>query len=161
MKNNSLYEIEGTLFDEILPSYEKVKEDMIKTITSNLKWEITSRSRLYKKEKWMAMTSFSEIYKPTLSQSAADMLISLKNLLHLLRETLAKTLFESILKRITTELDKFFYEDVILQTQFNEGGIAQLDFDLTKYLIPILSEFAYDVKVDNFFRRYLKKKNVL
>jgi hypothetical protein len=101
----------------------------------------------------MAMTSFSEIYKPTLSQSATDMLISLKNLLHLLRETVAKTLFESILKRITTELDKFFYDEIILQSQFNEGGISQLDFDLTKYLMPILSEFAKDVKIENYFRR--------
>lgn len=50
-KKNSLFEMEGAIFDEILPSYEKVKEDMIKTITTNLKWEITSRSSLYKREK--------------------------------------------------------------------------------------------------------------
>ena len=43
--------MEGALFDEIVPSYEKVKEDMIQTIVSNLKWEITSRSKLYKREK--------------------------------------------------------------------------------------------------------------
>lgn len=99
------------------------------------------------------MTSFSEIYKPTLSQTAVDMLISLKNLLHLVRETLAKNIFETILKRITTELDKFFYEDIILQSQFNEGGVSQLDFDINKYLFPILNEFGNDIKIESYFRR--------
>ena len=49
---NLLFEIEGTLFDEVLPSYEKVKEDMIITLTNTCKWEITSRSKFYKKEKY-------------------------------------------------------------------------------------------------------------
>ena len=98
------------------------------------------------------MPLFSEYYKPTLTQSAADMLISLKNLLHLLKESVAKFLFESILKRITVELDKFFYEDLILNSQFNEGGITQLDFDLTNYLLPILNEFAFDIKIEKFFK---------
>ena len=99
------------------------------------------------------MPLFSEYYKPTLTQSAADMLISLRNLLHLLRESVAKSLFESILKKITFELDNFFYEDLITSgTKFNEGGILQLDYDITKYLLPILNEFAYDVKIETFFK---------
>jgi hypothetical protein len=148
----SLFEMEGTLFDEVLPSYEKIKDDMIVTITNNCKWEITSRSRYYKKEKWMAMSLFSEYYRPTLTQSAADMLISLKNLLYLLRESIAKTVFESILKKLTVELDKFFFNDIILQNQFNEGGVLQLDFDIHKYLMPILIEFADGIKIENYFR---------
>lgn len=106
------------------------------------------------------MTSFSEIYKPTLSQSAADMLISLKNLLHLLHESVAKSLFETILKRITTELDKFFYEDVILQAQFNEGGVSQFEFDICRYLMPILSEYANEIKIESYFRKYTKNTDL-
>ncbi len=98
------------------------------------------------------MPLFSEYYKPTLTQSAADMLISLRNLLHLLRESVAKPLFESILKKITFELDNFFYEDLIVQTKFNEGGVLQLDYDINKYLLPILNEFAYDIKIETFFK---------
>ena len=99
------------------------------------------------------MTPFSEIYKPTLSQTAAEMLISLKNLLHLLHETVAKKLFETILKLISTELDKFFYEDIILQSQFNEGGVSQFEFDINKYLMLILSEHAGDIKIDPYFKK--------
>lgn len=95
--------------------------------------------------------SFSEILKPSLTQSAADMLISLNNLLHLLNDTVAKNLFQTILKRITVELDKFFFEDIIMRSQFNEGGVSQLEFDINRYLLPILSE--YDIKIDGYLRR--------
>ena len=98
------------------------------------------------------MASFAEYYKPTLTQSAADMLVSLKNLLHLLKESVAKTLFETILKKITIELDNFIYEDIILQSKFNEGGIAQFDYDITNFLLPILNEFASDIKIEKFFK---------
>ena len=120
---NSLLDIDSTLFDEVLSYYEKIKDDMINVVTMNCKWEITSRSKFFRKEKWMSMPLFSEYYKPTLTQSAADMLISLRNLLHLLKESVAKALFETILKKIIFELDKFFYEDIILQSNFNEGGV--------------------------------------
>jgi hypothetical protein len=100
----------------------------------------------------MAMALFSEYYKPTLTQSAADLLISLKNLLYLLKDSIAKTVFESIMKRLTVELDKFFFSDIIMQNQFNEGGVLQLDFDVKKYLMPILNEFAFDINIENYFR---------
>ena len=99
------------------------------------------------------MPLFTEYYKVTLTQSAADMLISLKNLLFLLKESLAQVLFESILKRITTELDKFLFEEIILKNQFNEGGVSQFDHDFNKYLVPILNEFSIESRSEAFFRK--------
>jgi hypothetical protein len=100
------------------------------------------------------MPSFSDFYKITLTQSAADMLISLKNLLNLLRESLAQYLFESAVKKIVAELDKFFYEDIILNNQFNDGGVSQLDHDFNKYLLPIINEYMLnDAVSDGFFRK--------
>jgi hypothetical protein len=88
------------------------------------------------------MPLFSDYYKTTLTQSAADMLISLKNLVNLLKESLAESLFESSLKKIASKLDDFFYEEIILSNQFNDGGVSQLDYDFNKYLIPILNEYT-------------------
>lgn len=102
------------------------------------------------------MPLFSDFYKTTLTQSAADMLISLKNLLNLLKESLAQYLFETALKRIATELDKFFYEEIIMKNQFNDGGVSQFDHDFNKYLLPILNEYSLNDSIsDNFFRKYL------
>lgn len=175
---NSLFDLNGTLFDEVLSSYEKIKDEMLSTIITNCLWEIKTRSRNYKKEKyikliilnnkkknyctvkqlicfrWISMPLFSDYYKTTLTQSAADMLISLKNLINLLKEALAHTLFESGLKKIATELDKFFYEEIIMKNQFNDGGVSQFDHDFNKYLLPILNEYNLNDSIsDNFFRK--------
>ncbi|RNA14133.1 RAD50-interacting 1 isoform X1 [Brachionus plicatilis] len=145
-------EIEGTIFDDLLPSYEKVKNDIVKQIVQKCKWEFTSRANVYKHEKWMCMPLVSEFYKQTLTDSASDMLISLRNMLHLLKDSINQEIFNTIIKKLSSELDIFYYKDLILHTTFNEGGIHQLDYDINKYLMPILNEFAIDFNVNSFFR---------
>lgn len=49
--NVNLVDIKESVFDDILPSFEKLREDMIETICKNCMWEIKSRSKNYKKEK--------------------------------------------------------------------------------------------------------------
>ena len=77
---NSLLDINGTLFDENLSDYEKVRDEMLETINKNCLWEVETRSRNYKKEKY-------EISKFTicsqLSNNNLDMIIELKNALSL------------------------------------------------------------------------------
>lgn len=150
---HSLIDINGTLFDSVLSSYEKIRDEMMLTVISNCLWEIKTRSRDYRREKWISMPLFTDYYKVTLTQSAADMLISLKNLLFLLKDTLAHVLFDTILKKITLELDKFLYEEILLKNQFNEGGISQFDHDFNKYFLPILNEFLVDSKSETYFRK--------
>lgn len=99
------------------------------------------------------MPQVKEFYKANLTQSAADMLISIKNLIHLLHDSLALKLFLIILKRLANEIDRYFYEDIIKDTQFNDGGSSQMAYDINKYLLPILSEYARDIKIDTYFRR--------
>lgn len=100
------------------------------------------------------MPSAQEIIKLTLTPSATDMIISFRNMLHLFRDALAKQVFKSIFKRVTTELDKFFFDDFITQSQFNEGGIAQLDYDINKYILPILHEFTTSsMNPDSYFSK--------
>jgi hypothetical protein len=150
-----LLDINGTLFDDILISYEKIKQDMIISISSNCLWEIKSRSVNYRKEKWMSMPLATDLYKLTLTHTAADMLISTQNILHMLKDSLALQIFSSVLKRTISQLDSLFFNDLILKTKFNEGGIAQLDFDFNKYLLPILNEFSAlcNIKTESLLRK--------
>jgi hypothetical protein len=99
------------------------------------------------------MQQLKDFYKPNLTQSAADMLVSLKNLLNLLNESLALKLFLIILKRLTIEIDKYFYEDIIKETQFNDGGSSQMAYDVNKYLLPILYQYSGEIKIETYFRR--------
>jgi hypothetical protein len=150
-----LIDIKSTVFEDLLESYEKVFEDMIQSIVSNCMWEIKSRGRNYRKEKWALMPQLKDFYRPNLTQSAADMLVSLKNLLNLLNESLANSLFLIILKRLTIDIDKYFYEDIIKECQFNDGGSSQMAHDVNKYLLSILSQYAGSIKIETYLRRYL------
>lgn len=145
-------DIEGTIFDDLLSSYEKVKNDIINNIVNNCKWEFTSRANMYKKEKWMCMPLVCEFYKQTLTDSASDMLISLRNILHLLKDSIPQDVFNTIIKKISAELDVFYYKDLILNNTFNEGGIDQLNYDINKYLMPILNEFTSDCNISSLFK---------
>lgn len=101
------------------------------------------------------MPSPKEFFKQSLSlsPSAAEMFISLKNLRNSMQDFLAKDVFIDILKRLALSIDDFFYESFITKTLFNEGGTAQLEFDINRYLVPILSEFSANVKIENYLRR--------
>lgn len=151
-------DLDKSVFSEITQQFEIINEDMIKKIVSECRWQITSRSKNYRKEKWMSLPPFESFYKPNLSQSATEMFISLKNLLNSLHESLARNLFLNILKRITRELDIFFYEHVILENRFNDGGVSQLVFDVKRYLLPILNEYSNNFTIENYF---LKTKEAL
>jgi RAD50-interacting protein 1 len=151
MDLNNYIDLNTSVFDVVTQQFESINNEMIKKIVSECLWQITSRSRNYRKEKWMSLPSFKSFYKPNLSQSATEMFISLKNLLNSLQESLAKNLFLNILKRITRKLDKFFYKEIILSNQFNDGGISQLEFDVKRYLLPILNEFSSNFSIENYF----------
>lgn len=154
-------DIEGTIFDELLSSYEKVKNDIINKIVYNCKWEFTSRANIYKKEKWMCMPLASELNKQTLTDSASDMLISLRNILHLLKDSVTEDIFNTIIKKISSELDIFYYKDLIMNNTFNEGGIDQLKYDMNKYLIPILNEFISDCNINSYFKLLVLKLTLI
>jgi len=152
---NDMADLDKTVFDEIIACFEKLRDDVIHKIVEKCKWYVTSRSRAYRDEKWSSMPSPKEFFKQSLSlsPSAAEMFISLKNLRNSMQDFLAKDVFIDILKRLALSIDDFFYEDFITRTQFNEGGAAQLDFDISRYLVPILSEFSANIKIENYVRR--------
>jgi hypothetical protein len=46
---------------------------------------------------------------------------------------------------------QFIYEEVILQNNFNEGGAAQLQYDMTRNMFPLFAQFTQ--KPDVHFRQ--------
>lgn len=47
-------------------------------------------------------------------------------------------------------VSKFLFEELILQRQFNDGGTAQLCFDIQQNLIPLFSQLTS--KPESYFR---------
>ncbi|XP_071500381.1 RAD50-interacting protein 1-like isoform X1 [Diadema antillarum] len=142
--------LSGTVFDEILSLFELLREDMAATIEKTVVMEIKEKARYYQKEKWFSMPSAKDYILPALSVTACDMLQSLKERLHLIRDQLTFYLFDKLWQGIAGKLNKFIFQEVILTSQFNEGGAAQIHFDMTKGLFPLFGEFTQ--RPENFFK---------
>lgn len=63
---------------------------------------------------------------------------------------LSKPLFTQIWQKLAEKLNKFIFDEVILQNRFNDGGAIQLQFDITRNLFPLFGEFTH--KPENYFR---------
>eukprot|EP00057_Strongylocentrotus_purpuratus_P024043 XP_011678517.1 PREDICTED: RAD50-interacting protein 1 isoform X3 [Strongylocentrotus purpuratus] len=129
--------LSGTVFDEILSLFELLCQDMCSTMEKRVVNEIKDKARAYQKEKWFSMPSPKDFIVPALSMTACDMLQSLKERLHLLREQLSPALFDKLWQDISSKLNKFLFQEVILTNQFNEGGATQIQFDMTRGLFPL------------------------
>jgi len=140
----------GSVFEGVVQSLQNLKEQMINIIMEHVVQGFRMLSKPYKKEKWHIFPPPKDILLLTLSSSACEMLLFLKGRLQILQEQLASNVFSVMWKDLAQALNKFVYEEIILQCHFNEGGAAQLQFDLTKNLFTLFLE--YTQKPENFFK---------
>lgn len=144
-------ELESSLFEETIDTFDLFKSEMLKNIVKCIVLDVQSRSQAYRKDRWLLLPSQREPQGPTLSSSACEMLLVLKDHLTHVQDQLSKPLFTMTWQRLAEKLDKFILEEVILQNRFNDGGASQLEFDMTRNLFPLFGEFTH--KPDNYFRQ--------
>ncbi|XP_033630569.1 RAD50-interacting protein 1-like isoform X1 [Asterias rubens] len=142
--------LEATVFDDILHLYGLLRDDMTATLLRTVINDIKSRGRPYRKDKWFSMPSAKDYITPALSASLCELLQLLKERLLQLRSQLCPSVFNTLWKGIAHDLNKFIYEEVILASQFNEGGAAQLQFDMIRGIFPQFGDFTQ--RPDNFFK---------
>ncbi|OWF50906.1 RAD50-interacting protein 1-like [Mizuhopecten yessoensis] len=143
-------ELETSLFEEAIDTFNQLKTEMLKNIVKCIVLDVQSRSQAYRKDRWLLLSSQKET-SLTLSSSACEMLLVLKDHLTHIQAQLSKPLFTLAWQRLTDKLDKFMLEEVILQNRFNDGGASQLEFDMTRNLFPLFGEFTN--KPENYFRQ--------
>ncbi|KAK2166892.1 hypothetical protein LSH36_34g08179 [Paralvinella palmiformis] len=100
--------------------------------------------------RWVGMPSPKEIVSPALSTSACEMMLVLRERLQCVEQLLAKPLFMLVWQRVAEVLNAFFYEQVILENSFNEGGAFQINFDITRNLFPLFGQ--YTQKPEAYFK---------
>ncbi|KAM7441469.1 RAD50-interacting protein 1 [Porites harrisoni] len=142
--------VTGSVFDGVVQSLQDLKEQMIRVIVDHIVHGFRMLSKPYKKEKWHVFPHPKDVLLLTLSSSACEMLLFVKGRFQILREQLASSIFSVVWKQLAQALNKFIFEEIILQCHFNEGGAAQLQFDLTKNLFTLFLE--YTQKPENFFK---------
>uniref|UniRef100_T1IUF6 RAD50-interacting protein 1 n=1 Tax=Strigamia maritima TaxID=126957 RepID=T1IUF6_STRMM len=140
----------GTVFEKIINLLEHMKIDMIRKLADYVATEVKAKSYPYRSDKWFSMPSQKEFIVPTLSSSACNMLSVLTVQLHTLKNSLSEPLFNTLWELVAVELNSYFYEELIMRNKFNDGGCAQVHFDISRNLFPIFGE--YSRKPENYFK---------
>ena len=149
-----LTEVTGSVFEDSVKLYIHIQKEMTNTMSSHVVTEVRARSQGYRKDKWFVTAQDdhgrSKITITEVSRSFCPMLEVLARNLLSLRESLANPLFTDLWKNISISLNKFIYEEVILQNHFSEYGANQLHYDMYQGLYPIFGEFTS--KPENYFK---------
>lgn len=124
--------------------------------------------------RWLSLPSQSEQAVMSLSSSACPLLLTLRDHLLQLEQQLCFSLFRIFWQILVEKLDTYIYQEVsqwvlggcagegchymycslfqiILANHFNEGGAAQLQFDMTRNLFPLFSHYCK--RPENYFKQ--------
>ncbi|XP_078690910.1 RAD50-interacting protein 1-like isoform X1 [Branchiostoma floridae x Branchiostoma belcheri] len=145
-----LSSLQGAVFDELITLFQLLRTDMLSAVSNLVFTEMKARSKDYKDEKWLGLPSDKEYISRAVSASACPLLLLLKDRLHLLQLQLAPALFCQVWQRLADIINLYIMEEIILTNHFNEGGAAQLQFDMTRNLFPLFGE--YTPRPDNYFK---------
>ncbi|XP_070580995.1 RAD50-interacting protein 1-like isoform X1 [Ptychodera flava] len=150
LEDSKLDNMEGTVFDETVKLYKRLRDEMVVQIALSAVEDIKVYSRQYRQEKWFSLPSHKDFIVLGLSASACEMFQVLKDRLHLVKQQVCQSLFNTVWQKVAESLNMFIYEEVILGNRFNEGGAAQLQYDMTRNLFPMFGEFTQ--RPDNHFK---------
>ncbi|XP_030681870.1 RAD50-interacting protein 1 isoform X1 [Nomascus leucogenys] len=145
-----LASMESSVFDDMINLLERLKHDMLTRQVDHVFREVTDAAKLYKKERWLSLPSQSEQAVMSLSSSACPLLLTLRDHLLQLEQQLCFSLFKIFWQMLVEKLDVYIYQEIILANHFNEGGAAQLQFDMTRNLFPLFSHYCK--RPENYFK---------
>jgi len=141
---------EGSVFDGIIDLLKRMKEDLLRKVVDSVMLEVKAKSQPYRLDKWASLPNPDEFIQLSLSPTGSAMLQAVAIGLQWMRDSLAAPLFTEAWQRFAKLIDEFLFEELVLQRQFNQGGAAQLAYDIQQNLIPLFSQMTN--KPENFFR---------
>uniref|UniRef100_A0A8C5SFK4 RAD50-interacting protein 1 n=1 Tax=Laticauda laticaudata TaxID=8630 RepID=A0A8C5SFK4_LATLA len=145
-----LASLESSVFDEMIHLLERLKHDMLTRQVDHVFKEVKEVAKIYKRERWLSLPSQAEQAVMSLSSSACPLLLTLRDRLLQLEQQLCYNLFKIFWQMLAEQVDLFIYQEVILANHFNEGGAAQLQFDMTRNLFPLFSHYCK--RPENYFK---------
>ncbi|KAI4456248.1 rad50-interacting protein 1 rint-1 [Holotrichia oblita] len=148
-----------TVFADTLSLYRHMRKDILCTLAETVLIEVKTRSKDYRRERWSTIPLNKEMRSMSLTPSACPLFEILGTRLHQLQKNLTGKLFKIVWQFIASQLDTYLFEDLVLDSRFNEGGALQFKFDITRNLYPLFSQFSE--KPDNFFTQLNESCNLL
>ncbi|XP_042597079.1 RAD50-interacting protein 1-like isoform X1 [Cyprinus carpio] len=145
-----LASLEGSLFEALLALLERLRGDMLGRLLDAVMRDVKEKAQTYCKDRWISLPSQNDQATMSLSSSACPMMLCLRDHLLQLQQMLCLPLFQTFWQGLAERLDNFIYEDLILYNHFNEGGVAQLQYDMTRNLFPLFGHYCK--RPENFFK---------
>ncbi|XP_016351479.1 RAD50-interacting protein 1-like [Sinocyclocheilus anshuiensis] len=145
-----LASLEGSLFEALLALLERLRGDMLGRLLDAVMRDVKEKAQPYCKDRWISLPSQSDQATMSLSSSACPMMLCLRDHLLQLQQMLCLPLFQMFWQGLAERLDSFIYEDLILYNHFNEGGAAQLQYDMTRNLFSLFGHYCK--RPENFFK---------
>ncbi|KAL0967195.1 hypothetical protein UPYG_G00249030 [Umbra pygmaea] len=145
-----LASLDGSLFEGILGLLERLRADMLGRLLEALMRDVREKAQPYCKDRWLSLPSQCDQATMSLSSSACPLMLCVRDHLLQLQQTLCQPLFQMAWHGLADRLDMFLYQDVILYNHFNEGGAAQLQFDMSRNLFPLFGQYCK--RPENFFK---------
>uniref|UniRef100_A0A672NFT6 RAD50-interacting protein 1 n=1 Tax=Sinocyclocheilus grahami TaxID=75366 RepID=A0A672NFT6_SINGR len=145
-----LASLEESLFEALLALLERLRGDMLGRLLDAVMRDVKEKAQPYCKDRWISLPSQSDQATMSLSSSACPMMLCLQDHLLQLQQMLCLPLFQMFWQGLTERLDNFIYENLILYNHFNEGGVAQLQYDMTRNLFPLFGHYCK--RPENFFK---------
>ncbi|XP_015595516.1 RAD50-interacting protein 1 [Cephus cinctus] len=142
-------EEDGSVFEDAVALLQRLEKKLVNEISNSVTLEVKAKSRPYRTDKWFAMQSDKEIASLSVTPSGCPMFQELAARLHALHETLALPLFNQAWRNLATQLDQYLLEEVVTVNQFNIGGSAQFQFDITRNLFSLFG--LYTSKPESYF----------
>ncbi|KAL2309043.1 hypothetical protein Nmel_005221 [Mimus melanotis] len=145
-----LASMESSVFDDMINLLERLKHDMLTRQVDHVFREVKDAAKLYKKERWLSLPSQAEQAVMSLSSTACPMLQTLRDRLLQLEQQLCHSLFKIFWQMLAEKVDLYIYQEIIMANHFNEGGAAQLQFDMSRNLFPLFSHYCK--RPENYFK---------
>jgi hypothetical protein len=115
---------------------------MVNLIVDTILRDVKDRSAYYRKNGWQMMFSMKDYIQPCLTPRVCEILQALLESLQQARERLSQKVFIKIWKSVGSRVNKFFFEEIILENRFNEGGAEHLEYDIKNGLLPIFGQYS-------------------
>ncbi|XP_051977049.1 RAD50-interacting protein 1-like isoform X2 [Xyrauchen texanus] len=154
-----LASLEGSLFEALLALLERLRGDMLGRLLDAVMRDVKEKTQPYCKDRWISLPSQCDQATMSLSSSACVMMLCLRDHLLHFQQLLCLPLFQMFWQGLAERLDCLIYEDLILYNHFNEGGAAQLQFDMTRNLFPLFGQYCK--RPENFFKHIKEACNIL
>uniref|UniRef100_A0A2K6FAW0 RAD50-interacting protein 1 n=1 Tax=Propithecus coquereli TaxID=379532 RepID=A0A2K6FAW0_PROCO len=135
-----LASMESSVFDDMINLLERLKHDMLTRQVDHVFREVKDAAKLYKKERQGL----------ALAQAGLELLSSSNPPASASQSQLCFSLFKIFWQMLVEKLDIYIYQEIILANHFNEGGAAQLQFDMTRNLFPLFSHYCK--RPENYFK---------